>query len=82
LIIKVQANICTPDFTLTEGDIVDVPNAVAKKLLVMQHAASRPGYEMPAASLVTDPAERAKAKPFRLNAAAEQELDDDGWIKE
>ena len=82
MIVKFHATAAGVDGVFCEGEVWDLPSALAKEYLNAKHAASRPGHEIPAATLVTDPKERAKAKPYRKPASEETELDSDGWTTE
>ncbi len=77
MIVRINSNISRPDYSVSAGEIVDMPSAEAKRCIGMTDAAGRP-----AATLVTDPRERAKAKRLVTNSEVSAAVDADGWQAE
>ena len=64
MIVKFHATLAGDDGSFREGDVIDLPPNLAKKYLAVMLPSSRPGCEKPVATVVTNPAERARAKPY------------------
>lgn len=79
LIIRVNANVACPEYSIAAGSIVDAPADIAKKLLASRQRTNLGGPNgPPVAELVVDPKEREKAKRLAI-IEPDAELDEDGW---